>query len=455
MDSKTLNELDQSRQQGIKLIQENDLYVAGKNPPTINEEPHKKPDNRIPIPFAKIAVETLSGYAGRAGDIKEHWENITTEAEEAKGQGAPDLYIELRKEIAENNDTDLETSELYETSITQGVAYELFWVTGADESDSTIAIPEYSIIPNAEIALIWSTDIKPKLQAAVRFTVHDKIKYADVYYPLFSEHWIKPESAGEWSQRTVETEDGFIPMQTNYPYKSVPIAIYPSNRTETSVFEAEKGIIIGNDKMLNKSINEVDRFNAAITLFPGAVTKEFIDKLRDVTSIDNLGDFEKWPEYLLKDLTGIQEFYQMVADRLEKLFHKSIKIPDFSDENFVDVQSGLAMAYKLLGLEFRASTIDMYFHKGLKMRNKLLNDVIDESGKIKTDDYRLIIQANRNLPVDKATAVDIVQKLIGIVSRETLLRILPREIVEDVEKELLRLEADAPDVDLDDLSIED
>ena len=64
--SKILDELDQVRQAKIRLINENNLYVAGKNPPTLDEEPQKKPDNRITIPFAKMAVETLTGYAGRA-----------------------------------------------------------------------------------------------------------------------------------------------------------------------------------------------------------------------------------------------------------------------------------------------------------------------------------------------------------------------------------------------------
>ena len=65
--NKILNDLDQRRQQKIVKIQENALYVAGKNPPTLEEKPQKKPDNRITIPFAKMAVETLTGYAGRAG----------------------------------------------------------------------------------------------------------------------------------------------------------------------------------------------------------------------------------------------------------------------------------------------------------------------------------------------------------------------------------------------------
>ena len=141
----------------------------------------------------------------------------------------------------------------------------------------------------------------------------------------------------------------------------------------------------------------------------------------------------------------------MVADRLEKFFHKSIKIPDFSDENFVNAQSGLAMAYKLIGLEFLAAKIDMYFYKGLKQRNKLINDVIAMNSKMKVDNYKMEIVSKRNLPMDKPAIVEMVLKLNGILSKETLLKFLPEDIVADVEAELLRLEGEVPEVDLDNI----
>ena len=167
--SETLRELDTKRTKGIPLIVENNLYVSGINPPTVDEKPGKKPDNRITIPFAKMAVETLTGYAARSGDIQVSWDNVTTEDDESKKPG-DDPYIKLRKEIAEDNDTDIETSELYEEAITQGVSYELFWVTGADEEAETVAEVQYKIIPNAEIALVWSSSLSVSLLFAKSFS---------------------------------------------------------------------------------------------------------------------------------------------------------------------------------------------------------------------------------------------------------------------------------------------
>jgi len=450
--SKILNELDSIRIKQIPMIAENQLYVSGLNPPTIDEKPGKKPDNRITIPLAKMAVETLTGYAARSGDIQVSWDNIVTPEDESKKPG-DDPYIKLRKEIAEANDTDIETSELYEEAITQGVSYELFWVTGAEETDSTVAIPEYKIIPNTEVALVWSRDLKPKLLAMIRYQKFKadgkEVKTADVYYPEFSEFWRKGGvgKSGDW----VRDVDG----DTKYPYKSVPLAIYPINRKEVSMFQAEKPLITGNDKLLNKSFNEVDRFNAMIALLPGKAGKEFADKLIELKIIDDLGDFEKWPQYLQKDLSGIQEFYAGLSQYSKELFFSSIKIPDFTDKEFANAQSGRAMLFKVIGLEFRASKIDTYFDKGLQDRNRLINDVIGKSESINTDDYKMVIKHKRNLPVDREALFEMALKATGILSKETILRMFPKEIVDDVEKELERLAGEVPEVDLDDLSGDD
>jgi len=447
IDDKTIKELDAIRGKRNLLIWENRAYVKGNNPETLNEAPHKKPDNRITIPFAKMAVETLCGYAGRAGDITINWENITTIEEEATSKKAAKLdpYIELQKEIAEHNEMELETSQLYEVGITQGESYELFWVS-EELKLSSMMTPEYKKIPNVEIVLLWSSDIKRKLEAALRFWVSGKNHFLDVYRPLFSERWNKLDGKNTW----IRDEE----FDTKYPYTEVPLAIYSINSDTVSIFQAEKDIITGNDKLLNKSVNEVDRFNAMIALFPQLVGKEMADKLVEMKIIDDLEQFEKWPQYLQKDLNGVKEFYTMVSERLEKFFHKSIKIPDFSDENFVNAQSGLAMAFKLIGLEFLAAKIDMYFYKGLRQRNKLINDVISMNSKFNTDDYKMEIISKRNLPMDKPAIIDMVVKLNGILSKETLLKFLPEDIVKDVEAELLRLEGDQEEVDLE-LNIED
>jgi SPP1 family phage portal protein len=438
INAEQLKKIDSKRQTKIAKIKENDQYVKGKNPETLNEASQGDPDNRITIPLAKMAVETLCGYAGRAGDIQVNWELLEAKEDETgQEQAQEDEYINIRRQIAEFNEAGIETSELYQTALTQGVAYELFWVT-TDKQNSEVPMgvtPEYKIIPNSQGVVIYSNDIKPKEKAFLRFSQEEDKCIADIYYPKKSERWVKKEKESNWTRESKG--------DTIYPYTDVPVAVYPINPDELPVFEAEKDLITGNDKLLNKSVNEVDRFNALIALLPGAADKDFIEKLKKLKVMDNLDKFENWPDYLQKDLNGVGEFYKETADRLERLFHKSIKIPDFSDEDFVNAQSGLAMAYKLIGLEFVASKIETYFFKGLKQRNKLINQALKDQN-IKADEYKMVLSPQRNLPIDEKAKVEIAQMLIGILSTETLLRFLPRSIVEDVQKEKARIEAEKP-----------
>lgn len=406
---------------------ENEAYVKGKNPEIFREAIGKDPDNRIPIPFAKMAVEDMAGYAARPGDISIYYDNITSDTEDAEN----DEYNDIVKGWFEDNEDDIEISELYHKMLAHGKDYELWWTV---EGDETPVKPQWKRVPAKNVVMVYSNDLRPEKLAALYYRSFEDKEVCDVYYPKKSERFEKHKNKAEWIRN--EEED------TEYPYTVVPVLEFTGNMDAMPIFEAEKKLCDAQDNLLSKSVNEIDRFNALIALFPGKVTKDFVDKLKEYKIIDELGEWEHWPEYLEKNLSGVNEFYNDLADRLERLFHKSIKIPDFSSETFGSAdQSGVARAYKLLGMEFKASMIETYFFRGLKERKQLIDDVIRASSKnLPVDKYKTVITSKRNLPVDKAAAAEIAMKLQGIVSKKTLLKILPAEWIEDVEKEMNRLE---------------
>lgn len=423
-----------------RLYKENFAYSNGKNPTIIDKAPTKDPDNRIPIPLAKTAVTDMAGYAGRAGD------KTVKVMDDGVSEDQLKEYKELLLKINEHNNAGLETSELYEEGCMQGVAYELFWVS--EYLDIRTVTPEFKIVSGLEVFPVFTRDLKPTLEKAVRFWNADEDEYADVYFPLFMEHWIKPKNATEWVLDTTRGNEGL----TEYPYKTVPLAIYPINRFRQALFESEKDIIDAHDDIISKSANEIDRFNAVKALLPGKVTKEFVDKLKASNVIDDLAQYDKWPEYLEKNLSGVNTFYNELANRLERLFHKSIKIADMTAESFAGgAQSGVAIAYKLIGMEFIASQIDTYFDQGLNKRIELINDVLETSYTY-VNDIKVKVVSKRNLPIDEAAKVDTAIKLKGLISDEAYYRIFPKSIIPNVEEELDRQE-EAPDKTLLDLFV--
>ena len=126
-------------------------------------------------------------------------------------------------------------------------------------------------------------------------------------------------------------------------------------------------------------------------------------------------------------------------------------MPDFSDESFANNASGIAMAYKLIGMEFRAALIEAYFKKGFYQRKQLVDDIFRVStSSVNTDEYTLTVKCHRNLPVDDMGKLQSALQMSALgVSKETILRWRAQSIIEDWERELARIEGDnAQRVDL-------
>lgn len=422
-DIKELSQHNQMRQRAWRM---NQAYFHGRNPWLESREPRREPDNRIAIPFAKMAVEDMTGYAGMEGYRIVEIDNVRTD-----GPDISDAYVQAVREAENANDAYRLLSELYQEALVQGYAYEVFWF-----ADSQV---EFARVPSNEIEIVTDGKLKPTILQAWRFYDRDAAGSPSKAVMWDAERVVMyTRTGGTWTQGE----------EAVHPYGQVPINEYCINSAKLPLFEAEKGLIDAQDKLLSSSVNEVDRFNAVMALFPFKVDKEFVDKLRQMNVIDDLGDYERWPEYLEKNLGNIETFYTDLANRLERLFHKSIKVPDFSDENFVGNASGVALAYKLLGIEFKAAQIDGYFDRGTRHRYELIGAGLNAGARsYPVDDYEVIITNRRNLPVDELTKVQIAQQLMGLVSRETLLKMLPKSIVEDVERELEKLDGE-PDMTL-------
>jgi len=418
----------------------NMAYVQGKNPTIANDPKKGDPDNRIPIPLAKTTVDDMAGYAGRAEDRVVSFPFVEADRTE------DNEYEPVAREWMDYNDDAIETSELYREALANGASYELWWTSESDKAGFPIK-PEYKILKGDSVFVKWTNEVKPTMEYAVRFWKdedafdgkEDATIYAQVYYPGYSERW-----QGNGSFVRNETED------TVYPYTIVPVLEYKINRDRLPLFEAEKKIIDTIDKIVSKSINEVDRYNALILLLPFLADAGFKQKLIDMKVIDDLagqGDNAILPQFLEKNLAGVTDFYKWALEVMNDYYHKSTKVPDFANQNFgTGDESGAAKAYKLLGLEYIAAMIDTYFNQTAYQRKILFDDVINAGTsnlKGKTDYYTIQILCQRNLPVNAKEALEIasLEKGIGI-SDETVFRGLPRKMLPDVDKELAMMESE-------------
>ena len=428
----------QLQEQNIKVY-ENERYVIGQNPAILDRKQKKSPDNRIITPLGKMATEQMSGYAGRAGDKVITYDLITTETADDND----DPFISYMLEMDKYNKQDIETSELYGEALGQGESYELWW-TSDKKLPGGLLTSEYKIVPNEEIIIQYSADLKKEMESFVHYTQleEDEIQ-ATVYYPEYKEIWISKDG-GEFS---------LIEDDVRYPFKTPPLIVYKGNRRSMPLFESEKGLIKTVDELVSKKQNEVDRFADAILLISQAVDKIFKDKLvdSDITVIDKIESMEGGiiPQYLEKNLTGTTEYIKTQLDFAIQQYWKSVGVADMTAESFGGGdQSGYAIMLKLLPMEHKASLIDTYFNQGLQQRKQFYADVYNASTfRVDEDEYEMKIESNRNLPADLKLKAEILQILLqsGLPMSKGL-KIRSNPLIQDEKaalEELKRLEEEA------------
>ena len=137
-------------------------------------------------------------------------------------------------------------------------------------------------------------------------------------------------------------------------------------------------------------------------------------------------------EWLTKNANDAQ--VENILKRIHDSIYRIASCPDFSSETFVGgVSSGIAIRYRLTGMETRAGKIEAVMKKALQRRIEIICGIATlKYGEEVFRDIR--IDFARNIPEDNTSLIALVNSLKGTVSDATLLAQLP--FVEDVNAEL-------------------
>ena len=165
----------------------------------------------------------------------------------------------------------------------------------------------------------------------------------------------------------------------------------------------------------------------------GAVTSQDIAEMKEKGAIilEDGGDIQ----WLIKEVsdTALENYKK----RLREDMHIFSAVPNLTDANFGGNLSGVAMSYKLWGLEQICAIKERKFKRGLQRRIELITHILNIKGG--QFDYRDIdIQFRRNKPQNVLEIAQIITMLSGELSRETRLQMLPT--IDNVQDELQKLE---------------
>ncbi|MBQ9701049.1 MAG: phage portal protein [Lachnospiraceae bacterium] len=219
----------------------------------------------------------------------------------------------------------------------------------------------------------------------------------------------------------------------------IPLIEYLNNKYGIGDFEQQIPLIDAYNTLMSDRINDVEQFIDAILILYGASlgddeaeTAAAAKELRENKLLELPEDAKA--EYLLRSLdeNGVEVLREAIKEDIYTFSH----VPNITDENFAGNASGVAMEYKLLGLEMLTTIKTRYFRKGLRKRIRIfchflkLKQILMESNSI-------VPSFNRTLPKNLVELSTVIANLKDSVTDRTLLKLLP--FVEDPDEELERL----------------
>lgn len=317
--------------------------------------------------------------------------------------------LEALIKVLKENDETAHNLELAEEASITGVAYEVLFL----DEEGEISFLQ---VPSEEIVLFTDGTLNNKTLYALR---HYKIKnltgdpteYIDVYDRKNITHYI--------------IDSGQIRKINEKPhfFEDVPIIEYKNNKEEKGDFESVVSLVDAYNKAQSLTLDDMEDFTDAYLVLAGmgGTDENDIKRLRQnkVITLDDGGK----ADWLIKNLNDT--YIENVKTRLQKDIHKLSNIPDLTDEHFASNASGIAIKYKLIGLEQIRSRKERCFKKALYTRMKLIAGVLKLKYNIDLNYRGIDIIFNSNIPSNTIEQANIVKSLIGVVSHKKLLSLLP------------------------------
>lgn len=220
---------------------------------------------------------------------------------------------------------------------------------------------------------------------------------------------------------------------------TIPIIQSLNNDDAYSDIEAVTDLLDSLSLSISNSTDNLQSIaNAILAVSGGKLTKENIEILNE-TKVGNLPQGCSM-EWVIKNINPEAEKNQL--DNLLKFLFQISQVPDLTDDAFGGNQSGVAMQYKLWGLDQLWGTKTTKYTKSIIARLKIVFHLLQYQIKNHVqllDDINITFA--KNLPKDNSAEYTMVQALKDVVSKKTLLENI--SIVDDVQAELEALDEEA------------
>lgn len=289
----------------------------------------------------------------------------------------------------------------------------------------------FTSVDPREVIIFFENNVDEDIHSAIRF------RNDNVYDEKGNEKEILTIDYYHMDGITTYVFDGskMISQEENNinPFNDIPF-IYYQNPDGLGDYQTAISIIDEYDKLISNNANVFDYFNDMYLITEGfELDQDNVKALKE-------GKYIAVPDggkiYFLEKPQLTQETAKFI-DILNKDIHKFTNTPDVLSESFF-TSSGIAIKYKLQGLEYLTSVKESNFRKGILRRFELMSNVLSLINK-KVDFAKIEIVFNRNTIEDLGQELDAILKLKDVVSNETLLERIPN-VNPDIEMERMEKE---------------
>ena len=366
-----------------------------------------KPCNRTIINYCKNIADSYCGYLASPGYISYRSEQD----------------IEDIMNILKYNDYQAEDSDFLLNALVYGKAAELMYI------DLEGKVRFRQINPTQCFA-IFDDSLTGDLLYFVRIYEASDWDDTNIYnVDVYSDYDVK--------HYTMSGENGnliFVSEEPHY-FSQCPANVF-ALPDEKSIFDCILSLQDAANEVLSSEIDDYTAFCDAYLALTGmdADSEDIVSMKENRVLILPEGASATW---LTKNASDAQ--VENILKRIHDSIYRIAACPDFSSETFVGgVSSGIAIRYRLTGMETRAAKICAEMKKALQRRIEIISGIasLKLGEEVFTD---IDIEFKRNIPEDLSSTINLINTLKGTVSDATLLSQLP--FISDVNGELEAVQA--------------
>lgn len=330
-------------------------------------------------------------------------------------EGAGGDQLETIKSIEWQNDLNALNGDLAFDTAVYGRAYEYHFRDKAN-------VDRVVLISPLEMFVIRDQTVEQNMIAAVHLPI-----YADrVTMTVYTKDQVisfKPFSVT--ATRLV------IEKVAKHAYGDVPVVEWWNNRFRMGDYESEMSLIDAYDAGQSDTANYMSDLNDATLVLKGDLEALDLDakaaaKMKEANLLflqTGIGADGRQTTadagYIYKqyDVQGTEAY----KNRLANDIHRFSRIPNLDDDRFNATSSGIALLYKMIGLEQVRKDKETYYTKALRRRYELIGNVHKSINGPSIEADKLTFTFHPNIPQDVWTEIKAFIEAGGDISQETLM----------------------------------